>query len=154
VVQPTIAPFTGDLEELLPFFHMSTGIDGADGVRQLIAMERTRGTRYYTATLDGRVVGMIGLWFDPSGEVSALEPPQVIDIAVLPDARRQGLARALMDTAVEAVRAAGYRHLWLYTDGNSAPLLAFYRRLRFRIISAVPDWFGEGTVKAILRREL
>lgn len=154
MTQPTIERYTGDLEDLLPFFHMSTGIDAVDGVRQLIAIERTRGTQYHTASLHGRVVGMIGFWFDPSGEVSALEPPQVIDIAVLPEARRQGIARALMDVAVEGVRGAGYRHLWLYTDGNDASLLAFYRRLRFRLVAAVPDWFGEGTVKAIMRRDL
>ena len=149
-----IAPYAGDLEELLPFFHMSTGVDAVDPVRHLIAVERARGTRYYTATQDDRVVGMIGLSLDPAGEADCLEPPEVIDIAVLPEYRRRGVARALMNMAMAEVRAAGYRRLWLYTDGNDVSLLTFYRRLGFRLIAAVPDWFGDGTVKAIMRRDL
>ena len=154
MTQRTIAPFAGDLEELLPFFHRSTGVDAVESVRHLIAVERVRGTRYYTASEEGRVVGMIGFSLNPAGEANALEPPEVIDIAVLPEYRRQGVGRALRDVAVAEVRAAGYRRLWLYADGNDVAVLAFYRRLGFRLISAVPDWFGDGTVKAIMRRDL
>lgn len=149
-----IAPHAGDLDELLPLFHLSTGVAAVESVRHLIAIERVRGTRYYTASLEGRVVGMIGLSIDPAGEANALEPPEVIDIAVLPDCRRQGVGRSLMDVAVAETRAAGYRRLWLYADGNDMAVLAFYRRLGFRLIAAVPDWFGDGTVKAIMRRDL
>ena len=149
--QPIIERYAGDLEELIALFHMSTGVTSPAGVRSLIAIERARGTQYYTAAINGEVVGMIGVWFDPSGEISELEPPQVIDLAVSPLYRRQGVARALMNVAVSETQAAGYRRLWLYTDGNSAPLITFYRHLGFRLISVVPDWFGDGTAKAILR---
>jgi hypothetical protein len=30
-------------------------------------------------------------------------------------------------------------------------LLSFYRKLGFRLASVVPDWFGDGSVKAIFR---
>ena len=61
------------------------------------------------------------------------------------------MAPALIDRAMEETRAAGYDRLWLYTDGHAVNLLAFYRRLGFRLISVAPDWFGDGTSKAILR---
>ena len=75
-------------------------------------------------------------------------------MAVEPEYRRTGIARALMDAAVREVRESGHERLWLYTDGNSPSLLAFYNRPGFRPVSVVPDWFGEGTAKATLRRDL
>jgi hypothetical protein len=39
----------------------------------------------------------------------------------------------------------------VYTNGNDIGVLTFYRTLGFRLAAAVPDWFGEGSVKAILR---
>jgi ribosomal protein S18 acetylase RimI-like enzyme len=133
---------------------MSMGLESLEGVRSLIAVERARGTRYYAAALDGRTVGAIGVFFDPTGETTELEPPQVIDLAVLPEYRRRGVARALMEATVGEVHASGHGRLWLYTDGNSPALLAFYGRLGFRLVSVVPDLFGDGTAKAILRRDL
>jgi len=57
------------------------------------------GTRHYVAArLDGRIVGYAGLWF-------AADEAHVTNVAVAPDARRQGIARALMlhlaDVAIE-----------------------------------------------------
>lgn len=148
--QPTIVRYIGDLEDLISFFQMSMGLESLDGVRTLMNIEKARGTRYYTASIDGEVVGMIGFWFDPTGAASQLEPPQVIDIAVAEAHRRRGVARALMDLAVRETRAAGYDRLWLYTDGNSIDQMTFYRCLGFRLKSVVPDWFGDGSAKAIL----
>jgi ribosomal protein S18 acetylase RimI-like enzyme len=133
---------------------MSTGVASVEGVRQLIDIERTRGTQYFVARLEGVIVGMIGLWFDPTGATSELEPPQVIDIAVSREHRLRGIARDLMDVAVSETRAAGYNRLWLYTDGNNAGLLTFYRHLGFRLAAVIPEWFGDGSVKAVFRLDL
>ncbi len=149
-----ILPYGGDFEDLLPLLRMSIGTDDDEGVRRLIKVEQARGTQYFTARVDGLAVGMIGVYFDDAGVLDELEPPQVIDVAVLPEYRRGGVARALMQHAIELVRAAGRKTLWLYTDGNSAGLLAFYRRLGFRLTAVVPEYFGPGTVKAIFRRDL
>ena len=152
--RPKVERYAGDPEDLTELLQMSMGLQSLDGVRRLIAIERTRGTRYCTAALDGRILGVIGVFFDPTGETTELEPPQIIDMAVAPEYRRRGIARSLMDAAVGEVRASGHDRLWLYTDGNSPALLSFYTRLGFRLVSVVPDWFGDGTAKAILRRDL
>jgi ribosomal protein S18 acetylase RimI-like enzyme len=150
----TIERYTGDLDALLDLFQMAMGLESADGARHLIAVERARGTAYYVARADDRIVGLIGVWFDPTGATTELEPPQIIDIAVAPEFRRGGIGRALMDEAVRATRAASYDRLWLYTNGHSPALLTFYRRLGFRLVAVVPDWFGDGSAKAIFRRDL
>lgn len=149
-----IERYTNELENLVDLLQMSMGIESHQGVNHLIAIERARGTRYYVARDEELVVGVVGVWFDPTGATSMLEPPQIIDLAVLPTHRRQGIARALMNRAISEVRTAGHPRLWLYTDGNSINLFAFYRKLGFQLAAVVPDWFGEGTVKAIFRLDL
>jgi len=147
----SIQPYSGDFADLLDLLQMSMGLESLDGVQHLLAVEKARGTRYYVATRSGRVIGLVGVWFDPTGAVTELEPPQVIDLAVLPGHRRQGVATALVELAVRETQAAGFRRLWLYSNGNDIGVLAFYRKLGFRLAAVVPDWFGEGSVKAILR---
>jgi ribosomal protein S18 acetylase RimI-like enzyme len=146
--------YTGNYDDLLFLLHMSIGIESAEGVKHLLAIELARGTRYYTAKIEGRIVGLIGVWFDPTGRITELEPPQIIDIAVSPEYRCQGVARALMERAVAEVRAAGLSILWLYTDGNNSGLLTFYRKMGFQLAAVVPDWFGKGSVKAYFRLNL
>jgi ribosomal protein S18 acetylase RimI-like enzyme len=142
------------LDGLAAFFKMTTGVDSPAGLRHLMAVEETRGTRYFVARRGDEIVGMIGVWFDADGQIAGLEPPEVIDIAVSPKHRRLGVARALMNVAVQETREAGYDRLWLYTDGNSVDLLTFYRRLGYRLVAVVPGWWGEGSVKAILRLDI
>ena len=142
--QSRVQRYTGDPDELIERLQLSMGLESLDGVKRLMAVEPARGTRYYVAVVGDRR-------FDPTGETTELEPPQIIDVAVSPEYRRRGIASALMERAVRETSAAGYYRLWLYTDGNSHELLTFYRRLGFRQVSAVPDWLGDGSVKAILR---
>ena len=147
----SIERYAGDFVDLLDLLQMSMGLESLAGVQHLLAVEKARGTRYYVATQSGQLIGLVGVWFDPTGAVTELEPPQVIDLAVLPSHRRQGVASALIELAVRETQAAGFRRLWLYTNGNDIGVLTFYRKLGFRLAAAVPDWFGEGSVKAILR---
>lgn len=146
-----IARYTGDLENLMSFFHLSTGLSSEEGIRRLIAIEKARGTRYYVAKRGEGIVGMIGVWFDEAHQIDVLEPPEIIDLAVAPDYRRQGIGRALMARAIDQLKSAGYHRLWLYTGGHDFGTLRFYRSLGYQLISAVPDWFGDGSTKAILR---
>lgn len=150
----SIEPYSGDFALLLPLLSLSMGMDDLAGVRQLLAIEQAKGTRYLVARQQEATVGLIGVWFDPGHTIAAVEPPQIIDFAVEPSVQRQGIGRSLMRRAVQEVGAAGYDRLWLYTDGNSVRHIAVYRSYGFRLVSAVPDWFGDGTVKAILRLDL
>ena len=151
---PVIDLYTGDWDDLLDLLRMSMGMESAEGVKHLWAIEQTRGTRYYVAKVAEQIVGLIGVWFDPTGITTELEPPQIVDMAVRPEFRRRGIARMLMNQAVADVRVTGNPFLWLYTDGNSISLLTFYRKLGFELAAVVPDWFGKGSVKAILRLNL
>jgi ribosomal protein S18 acetylase RimI-like enzyme len=120
----------------------------------LISVERARDIRYDTASLSGCTVGVIGVFFDPMGETTELEPSQITNMALVPEYRRRGVARAQIDAPVGGVRSSGHDRLGRYTDGNSLLLPSFYNRLGFGPIAIVPDWGGDGTAKVMLRRDL
>ena len=53
----------------------------------------------------------------------------VADLYVVPDHRRQGIARALLSAVARAGLARGARHLWLTARAANRAAHAFYRRL-------------------------
>ncbi len=54
------------------------------------------------------------------------------DLFVVPDHRRQGIARAMLAAMARAGHAQGARHLWLTARDTNAAAHAFYRRLGSR----------------------
>jgi ribosomal protein S18 acetylase RimI-like enzyme len=141
----------GRLDELVELFQASMGLESVEAVPGFLALEQARGTRYFIARQAEAAVGLIGLWFEPSGRSIEVEPPQIIDLGVRPEHRRRGVASALMQHAIQVTRRAGHHRLWLYADGNNLGVMAFYRSAGFRLAAAVPDWYGDGSVKAIFR---
>lgn len=128
----------GDLDELEGLFQASMGLESVDAVPGFLALERARGTRYFVARRGDAALGLIGLWFDPSGRDIEVEPPQNIDLGVRPEQRRRGVATALVRRAFEETRQAGHHRLWLFADGNNVGLIAFYRSAGFRLAAATP----------------
>jgi ribosomal protein S18 acetylase RimI-like enzyme len=146
-----IEEHTGPLADLAGLFQAAMGLQAVERAPGFLALEQARGTRYFVARQDGHDLGLIGLWYDPTGAIAETEPPQIIDLGVRPEYRRQGVASALIRRAVDETRAGGYNRLWLYADGNNLGVVAFYRSAGFRLAAVVPDWYGDGSVKAIFR---
>jgi [ribosomal protein S18]-alanine N-acetyltransferase len=70
----------------------------------------------------------------PSGPVEGFviarkadDEAEILTLAVHPDCRRAGLARALVETAIDRLRAAGAARLFLEVDEANAPARALYR---------------------------
>jgi len=86
----------------------------------------------WLAEIDDRPVGSVGLlWFShPPGPTSAPgTEAYLLNVYTRPEARRMGLARALMERAIEAAREAGVKRVWLRTSEAGRPL---YESLGFR----------------------
>ena len=149
-----IEPYTGELGELLEFFQISRGKASLRVVSDLITIEKTRGTKYYSSIESGKVTGFIGVWFDSEGVNAEFNPAQVIDLAVAPNHRRKGIARALMERVVSEVRKAGYDRLMVYTDERRIGEYNLFRQLGFRLVSVVPDWFDDGSAKSIFQMNI
>jgi L-phenylalanine/L-methionine N-acetyltransferase len=96
--------------------------------RYLRTIARYPHAAVFVAESDGRVVGRLSLARDPhpaSAHVADL------GLMVAPEHRRQGIGRALMDTAFEWARASGVRKLELHVFPHNTPALALYDRLGF-----------------------
>ena len=86
----------------------------------------------WIAELDGRPVAGAGLFWilnppgprNPSGKEA-----YILNVYTRPEARRMGLARALMERLVEEARAAGVRRIWLRASADGRPL---YEAMGFR----------------------
>jgi len=85
---------------------------------------------FLVAERDGRVVGTVMAGYDGHrGWINYL--------AVEPAARRGGIGRALMEAAVQRLRAAGCPKLNLQVRSTNAAVIAFYRRLGFAVDDVV-----------------
>jgi len=73
----------------------------------------------------GRVVGAIRLHLRPTGGRLVAD---LARLAVAPDARRRGIADALMDAVERVAARAGAGEVALFTGAGSAGNLALYRR--------------------------
>lgn len=64
------------------------------------------------------------------------------NLLVQPAYRRQGLARLLMQTAIDELDAAGVSSIWLTASDEGAPL---YSSLGFRPVDRIERWAGTGS---------
>jgi [ribosomal protein S18]-alanine N-acetyltransferase len=80
------------------------------------------------------VFGFVALDEDPLGLVLCRvigEEAEVLTLAVARWTRKQGIGRALMDVALEAVRGAGAARVFLEVDIQNGPAIRLYERLGF-----------------------
>jgi len=84
----------------------------------------------------------------------AAEEAEVLTLAVRPEARRQGVARALLETGAALLAAAGARVLLLEVAEENAPALALYAALGFVDAARRPDYYAPGRHARLLRLDL
>ena len=84
---------------------------------------------------DGRIVGSAMLYppeTDAYGAlVGASSAPEIRLVAVLPDARGQGIAKALVEECIRRARAQGAREVGLHTSRSMRAAMAMYANLGF-----------------------
>lgn len=94
------------------------------------------------AECDGVVAGYVCL-------MSLFEEAQILDIAVAPEQRGQGIARPLMEYAIATARAHGAEVLALEVRANNTPAIALYEQYGF-IRTGVRSRYYEGKDDALL----
>jgi ribosomal protein S18 acetylase RimI-like enzyme len=108
---------------------------------------RARVARIVVAVEDGRVVGSATVEVD--ARVEEDDPPLAPDevtvrmLGVHPDARRRGVARAMLDEAEAIARRAGRSRITLGTAARMRPAQSMYEHLGFRRLPdrVFPDGF-------------
>ncbi|MEM9435558.1 MAG: GNAT family N-acetyltransferase [Pseudomonadota bacterium] len=73
-----------------------------------------------------------------------VDEAELMLIAVLPTARRSGVASALLSDLEAKLHAGGARRLMLEVSGSNEAALAFYRARGFAEVGLRPGYYGTG----------
>ena len=83
-------------------------------------------------------IGLVSWCIDPDGAAA-----EVRVLMVPADARGQGVGRALIDAAADALREAGVRRAWLVTTNDNLAALALYQKAGWRLSALRPGAIDE-----------
>ena len=114
-----------------------------------VASELENRLSLWLVAMDGdRVAGYVG-------SQSVLDEADMMNVAVHPDYRRQGIGRDLVLALAEALRKKGIRGLMLEVRQSNAPAIALYEQLGFGQVGLRPNYYRNPKENAlILRKEL
>lgn len=79
---------------------------------------------------------------------------EILTIAVVPEARRKGIARALLNEAARHADEHGARAMFLEVAETNMAATALYRRTGFREVGRRTSYYGPGEDALVLRAEL
>lgn len=82
------------------------------------------------------------------------ETGELLRLGVVPEARRRGVARRLVSTAVEGVRRAGIEELLLEVRADNVPAIELYRGLGFAPFGRRRSYYEDRTDAVLWRLDL
>ena len=114
-----------------------------------IASELNSRLSYWlVAEVGGNVVGYIG-------SQSVLDAADMMNLAVAPEFRRQGIGESLVNALVAYLQQKGIIALLLEVRASNDPAIALYERLGFEQVGRRPNYYHHPKEDAlIMRKEL
>jgi ribosomal-protein-alanine N-acetyltransferase len=107
-------------------------------------------TRYMSVAESGnKVVGYCGV-FLPTPGVEA----DILTVAVLPDFRRQGIAREFMRQIELWSKERGASAMMLEVEQSNSAAIELYKSLGYMKISVRMDYYGPGQDAFVMRKDL
>ena len=106
-------------------------------------------TRYMSVAESGnKVVGYCGV-FLPAPVVEA----DILTVAVLPDFRRQGIAREFMRQIEQWSKERGASAMMLEVEQSNSAAIELYKSLGYMKISVRMDYYGPGQDAFVMRKD-
>ena len=106
-------------------------------------------TRFMSvAESDNRIVGYCGV-FVPAPGVEA----DILTVAVLPEFRRQGIAREFMRQIEQWSEERGASAMMLEVEHTNAAAIELYQALGYMQISVRMNYYGPGSDALVMRKE-
>ena len=87
------------------------------------------------------------------GSQTVIDETDMMNLAVHPDFRRQGIAEALVNTLVENLKKMGSRCLTLEVRASNAPAIALYEKLGFAEIGRRKNYYRNPREDALILRK-
>lgn len=98
---------------------------------------------FLVAERDGQAVGYVGCQ-------TVLDEGYITNVAVSPDARRQGIARTLIEKLTAEARAAGLAFVTLEVRASNAPAIALYEGAGFGRVGVRKNFYTAPIEDAVL----
>jgi len=114
----------------------------AAGIRETIQYETAR---TFVAQDSGRILGYV------MARISG-EEGEILDLAVRPEERRRGIARALLASVREALQKDGVREMYLEVRESNRPAIELYRADGFRPVGMRPRYYRNPPEDALVLR--
>ena len=112
-----------------------------------VASELNNPLSLWLVALDGETVaGYVG-------SQSVLDGADMMNIAVHPDYRRQGVARELVTELTDALAEKGVKILALEVRQSNAPAIALYEQLGFQQVGLRPNYYRNPRENALIMRK-
>lgn len=105
--------------------------------REAFWEEASQEAAYYLLALeDGEVVGYVGIWL-------LGEEGHITNVAVAPEMRRRGIARALLLALMKISGGRGARSMTLEVRPSNEAALALYKKFGFRSVGRRPHYYTD-----------
>ena len=114
----------------------------AAGIRETIQYETAR---TFVAQDSGRILGYV------MARISGDEG-EILDLAVRPEERRRGIARALLASVREALQKGGVREMYLEVRESNRAAIELYRADGFRPVGMRPRYYRNPPEDALVLR--
>jgi [ribosomal protein S18]-alanine N-acetyltransferase len=135
-----------DLPEVLVIERASFSMPWSRGAF-LYELEQNQVARCWVARDDARIVGYLCLW-----EVA--DELHVTNVAVHPEARRRGIARALLDSVFARARVAGTRIVLLEVRPSNTEAIPLYESFGFRVVGRRRGYYYDTGEDALVMEAL
>ena len=87
------------------------------------------------------------------GSQTVIDESDMMNIAVHPDYRRQGVAEALVDSLSDALRLRGSKALTLEVRASNEPAIRLYEKLGFMQVGRRPNYYRNPKEDALILRK-
>ena len=112
-----------------------------------VASELTNPLSYWLVAVEGETVaGYVG-------SQTVIDETDMMNIAVHPDYRRQGIAEALVEDLVAALREKGSHCLTLEVRESNAPAIHLYEKMGFAQIGLRKNYYRNPRENALILRK-
>lgn len=85
---------------------------------------------------------------------TAADEAEILTLAVVPTAHRQGLARTLLEAALDTAQSRGAAAMFLEVSPRNTAALALYARSGFAEVGRRPRYYPNGGDALVLRRTI